>query len=229
VTGSADGREPRLPLHDRRSAGRALAARLGGYAGRDDVTVLALPRGGVPVAYEIARALTAPLDLQLVRKLGVPGREELAMGAIATGGATILDRAMIAALGVTEGQIAAVTARERQELARRERAYLGERPPAPVAGRTVLLVDDGVATGSTMRAALAALRERGPSGVVVVAPTASCEAAETLAREADGVVVLATPEPYVAVGRWYRDFRQTDDREVTRLLHSAGAGPPERR
>jgi predicted phosphoribosyltransferase len=219
----SDGGAVRLPLRDRRAAGRSLAARLGVYAGRDDVTVLALPRGGVPVAYEIARSLGAPLDLQLVRKLGVPGREELAMGAIASGGAMTLDRALIATLGVTQRQIAVVTTREREELARRERTYLGDRSPATIAGHTVLLVDDGVATGSTALAALAALRARSPARVIVVAPTASCDAAEALAREADGVVILATPEPYIAVGRWYRDFRQTDDRSVQRLLAAAEA------
>ncbi|MHC5022230.1 MAG: phosphoribosyltransferase [Planctomycetota bacterium] len=211
----------RLPLPDRRAAGRALAARLGRYAGRDDVLVLALPRGGVPVAFEIATTLGLPLDLLTVRKLGVPGHEELAMGAIASGGARVFNRSLIDTLGVTPAQIEAAMARERRELERRERDYRGERPRPEVHGRTVLLVDDGVATGATMRAAVAALKALEPAAVVVAVPTASREARDVLLPQVDELVCLALPEPYIAVGAWYQTFGQTSDDEVRRLLARA--------
>lgn len=218
---ASDGGGVRLPLPDRRAAGRALAARLGRYAGRDDVLVLALPRGGVPVAFEIATTLGLPLDLLTVRKLGVPGHEELAMGAIASGGARVFNRSLIDTLGVTPAQIEAAMARERRELERRERDYRGERPRPEVHGRTVLLVDDGVATGATMRAAVAALKALEPAAVVVAVPTASREARDVLLPQVDELVCLALPEPYIAVGAWYQTFGQTSDDEVRRLLARA--------
>jgi predicted phosphoribosyltransferase len=185
------------------------------------VLVLALPRGGVPVAFEVARALHAPLDVFLVRKLGVPGREELAMGALATGGVTVLDPALIEALNIPEALVKAVVARERKELARRERAYRDDRPAPDVRGRTVLLVDDGLATGATMRAAVAALRKRQPARVVVAVPLGSRSACAELGEEADAVVCARTPEPFGAVGLWYDDFSQTSDDEVRDLLRRA--------
>lgn len=208
---------------DRVEAGRRLAEALRGYAGRPDVVVLALPRGGVPVAYRVARALGAPLDVFLVRKLGVPGHEELAMGAIASGGTRVLNPEVVAALGIPGGTIDAVAAREAEELERRERAYRGERPPPEVRGRTVILVDDGLATGSTMRAAVAALRRQEPARLVVAVPVGAAETCEALRAEADAVVCVLTPEPFYAVGLWYRDFAQTTDDEVRELL-ARGAG-----
>lgn len=206
---------------DRRAAGEALAAELTRYRGRADVVALALPRGGVPVAYEVARALEVPLDVMIVRKLGVPGQEELALGALASGGIRVLNRDIIRALGIDEDDIEAVARRERQEIERRARAYRGDRPPPELAGQVVIVIDDGIATGATMRAAVAALRQRRPARLIVAVPTASTEACEHLRREADEVVCLATPEPYMAVGRWYRHFDQTSDEEVRTLLAKA--------
>lgn len=183
--------------------------------------VLALPRGGVPVAFEVARWLDAPLDVFLVRKLGVPGHEELAMGAIATGGVRVVNEAIVRELGVGREAFEEVAARERVELERRERAYRGERNAPEVGGRTVILVDDGLATGSTMRAAAVALRRRGPGRLVVAAPVAAREACEELRAEADEVVCAETPEPFRGVGRWYEDFSQTTDEEVRELLSKA--------
>ncbi|HLI27301.1 MAG TPA: phosphoribosyltransferase [Chloroflexota bacterium] len=210
-------------FRDRREAGRLLAARLAHYRGRPDVLVLALPRGGVPVGYEVARALGAPLDVFLVRKLGVPGHEELAMGAVASGGVQVLNDDVIAGLGLSERVVAAVTARELQELERRERLYRGARPPHEVHGRTVILVDDGLATGATMRAAIHALRSRGAARIVAAVPVAPPPTCAELRAEADEVVCLVTPEPFLAVGLWYEDFTQTSDDEVRALLaDSAG-------
>jgi erythromycin esterase-like protein/predicted phosphoribosyltransferase len=203
---------------DRRDAGRRLAEKIAGYSHRPDVLVLALPRGGVPVAYEVARALNAPLDVFVVRKLGVPGYEELAMGAVATGGVRVLNNEIIEALGIPAPIIDAVTARERQELARRERLYRGSRPQPDVRGRTVILVDDGLATGATMYAAIEALRQQGPARIVVAVPTASPDTCEEMKRRADEVVCAITPEPFHAVGRWYQEFSQTTDEEVRELL-----------
>ena len=210
-------------FRDRREAGRLLAEKLAAYANRPDVLVLALPRGGVvPVGYEVARALSAPLDVFVVRKLGVPGYEELAMGAVATGGVRVLNDQLVERLGIPESLIDAVAARERQELARRERLYRGNRPPPDVRGRTVILVDDGLATGATMYAAIEALRQQNPARIVVAVPTASPETCEKMKTKADGVICAITPEPFHAVGRWYRDFSQTTDEEVGVLLAQRG-------
>ena len=205
-------------FRDRREAGRVLAEKLAAYANRPDVLVLALPRGGVPVAYEVARALGAPLDVFVVRKLGVPGYEELAMGAVATGGVRVLNDQLVERLGIPEHIIDAVAARERRELARRERLYRGGRPPPDVRGRTVILVDDGLATGATMHAAIQALRQQNPARIVVAVPTASPETCEEMKARADDVICAITPEPFHAVGRWYQDFSQTTDEEVAALL-----------
>jgi predicted phosphoribosyltransferase len=210
-----------MRFRDRGDAGRLLAQRLHRYVGRPDVIVLALPRGGVPVGFEVARRLGAPLDVFLVRKLGVPGHEELALGAIATGGVRLLNEEIVSMAGISEQQIEAVTAREREELARRERAYRGDRPPLDLHGRTAILVDDGLATGATMRAAAAGVRRQGAAAVVVAVPAAAAETCELLATEADEVVCLTTPEPFYAVGLWYEDFSETTDDEVRELLGRA--------
>lgn len=212
------------PFRDRADAGRKLAAVLNEYAGRSDVRVLALPRGGVPVGYEIARALHAPLDIFLVRKLGLPGHEEFAMGAIASDGVVVLDNDVIRKLGVDRHSIEVVIARERRELERREFAYRGDRPDVDVHGCIAIVVDDGLATGSTMRAAVRALKTEMPQRIVVAVPVAAPETCRSF-REgndaADEVVCLATPEPFQAVGLWYDVFDQTSDDEVRALLNSA--------
>src|SRR6202035_732908 len=205
-------------FRDRRDAGRLLAEKLAAYANRADALVLALPRGGVPVAYEVARALDAPLDVFLVRKLGVPGYEELAMGAVATSGVRVLNDQIVNGLGIPSYVIDAVAAQEQQELERRERLYRGGRPPPDVRGRTLILVDDGLATGATMRAAVMALRQLQPARIVVATPTASPEICEELRAEVDDVICAITPEPFLAVGHWYEDFSQTTDDEVRGLL-----------
>ena len=205
-------------FRDRRDAGRLLAEKLAAYANRPDVLVLALPRGGVPVAYEVAHRLGAPLDVFVVRKLGVPGHEELAMGAVATGGVRVLNDQLVEQLGIPDQMIDAVAARERQELARRERLYRGGRRPPDVRGRTVILVDDGLATGATMYAAIEALRKQNPGRIVVAVPTASPETCEEMKVKADHVICAITPDPFQAVGRWYQDFSQTSDEEVADLL-----------
>src|SRR6266478_3871520 len=209
--------KPRF-FRDRREAGRLLATKLAAYANRPDVIVLALPRGGVPVAYEVARALNAPLDIFLVRKLGVPGYEELAMGAIATGGVRVLNDQLVGGLRIPDYIVDEVAASEQQELARRERLYRGDRPTPDVRGRTVILVDDGLATGATMLAAVKALRQQQPARIVVAVPTASPETCEQLRAEVDDVICAITPEPFHAVGLWYEDFSQTTDEEVRDLL-----------
>ncbi len=214
---------PERRYRDRRDAGRALAAGLGDYADQPHVLVLALPRGGVPVAYEVARALNAPLDVFIVRKLGVPGHEELAMGAIATGGIRVLNEQVIGMLGVTEDAVAAAATREQEELERREREYRGSRPAPAVQGRTVILVDDGLATGATMRAAAAALRVQEPERLIVAVPVAARETCEEFREEVDDVVCTVTPEPFYGVGMWYEDFSQTTDEEVHELLGQAKA------
>lgn len=208
-------------FQDRRDAGRQLAAALSRYAERTDVTVLALPRGGVPVAYEVALALHAPLDVFLVRKLGVPGHEELAMGAIATGGVEVLNDEVVASFGISRETIDEVVRRELMELARRERAYRGDKPPPAIHGRTVLLVDDGLATGTSMRAAADALRRHGPETVVVAVPVGPTSTCRDLADEVGELVCVMRPEPFDAVGRWYVDFAQTSDHEVRDLLQRA--------
>lgn len=204
-------------FRDRRHAGQVLAAALERYTD-DDVVVLALPRGGVPIAFEVAARLGAPLDVYLVRKLGVPGHEELAMGAIASGGVQVLSDELIARLGIGAEAIARVAARERDELARREQAYRGDRPPLAVAGRTVILIDDGLATGATMKAAVAGLRKLGPRRIVVAVPVASPEACAEVGEQVDEIVCLVTPTPFWGVGNWYDDFSQTSDDEVRTLL-----------
>ena len=203
---------------DRRDAGRRLAEKIAGYSNRPDVLVLALPRGGVPVAYEVSRVLNAPLDVFVVRKLGVPGYEELAMGAVATGGVRVLNDQLVERFGIPAPMIDAVVARERQELARRERLYRGGRPQPDVRGRTVILVDDGLATGATMYAAIEALRQQNPARIIIAVPTASPDTCEELKKRADEVICAMTPEPFHAVGRWYQDFSQTTDEEVRELL-----------
>jgi predicted phosphoribosyltransferase len=211
---------------DRYDAGRRLAATLSRYADQPNLLILALPRGGVPVAYEVARALHAPLDVFLVRKLGFPGHEELAMGAIATGGVRILDRQLIQMYGVPAELIERVTAAERHEMERRERLYRGGRPPPNVRGRTVILIDDGLATGSTMRAAVEALRVEGVRKIVVAVPVAPLDTCEALREEVDDIVCAVTPEPFRAVGIWYADFGETSDDEVRDLLARAGRELP---
>ncbi len=206
-----------VPFGNRVEAGETLARLLQRYAGRPDVIVLGLPRGGVPVAAVVAGRLGAPLDVFTVRKLGVPGYRELAMGAIASGGARVLYHALIAELGLTDRAIGTVIAEEERELARREHLFRGDRAPLDVGGRIVILVDDGLATGSTMRAAVHAVRDLGPSRVIVAVPVGSAEACRDLEAEADEVVCAKIPRPFVAVGHWYRDFSETPDTEVTRL------------
>jgi predicted phosphoribosyltransferase len=212
-------------FRNRTDAGRQLATKLAAYANRRDVLVLALPRGGVPVGFEVARALGAPLDIFLVRKLGVPGYEELAMGAVATGGVRVLNDEIVRGLGISEHEIDAAAARELQELARRERLYRGDRPPPDIAGRTVILVDDGLATGATMRAAIQTLRQQDPHRIVVAVPTSSPDTCKVLEAAADEVICAMTPEPFFAVGHWYDDFTQTTDDEVRDLLWAKGDLP----
>ena len=209
---------PDLPFRDRPQAGQLLSKKLAGYANREDVIVLALPRGGVPVAREIARSLRTPLDVFLVRKLGVPGQEELAMGAIASGGVRILNQDIVQAMAIPTHVIDSVTATEVQELARRERLYRGDRPAPDVTGHTVILVDDGLATGATMRAAVAALRRMKPKRIVIAVPIAAVPTRQEFAREVDEIVCLHTPEPFFSVGFWYDDFSQTTDEDIREML-----------
>jgi putative phosphoribosyl transferase len=206
------------PFRDRTDAGKFLAPRLRAYADRPDVLVLALPRGGVPVAYEVATALHLPMDVFLVRKLGVPGHEELAMGAIASGGLRVVNSEVIRALGLSDAIVDRVAAKELIELNRRARAYRDDRPEPDIHGRTVILVDDGLATGSTMRAAVQAVATRRPARTVVAVPIASAETCAALRQDVDEVVCGITPEPFNAVGGGYDDFDQTSDDDVRTLL-----------
>jgi predicted phosphoribosyltransferase len=213
-----------VPIHrlqDRREGGILLAGRLAAYAHDPNAIVLALPRGGVPVGYEIARALGIALDVFVVRKLGVPGHEELAMGALASGGTHLLNEGVIAGLNVSREEIDAAIERERREVERRERLFRGERPRRELAGKTLILVDDGLATGATMRAAIAALRESAPARIVVAVPVSSVSVCRDVRKQADELVCLQTPEPFSSVGTWYRNFDQTSDDEVRRLLSAA--------
>jgi putative phosphoribosyl transferase len=207
-----------MQFRDRVDAGQRLARKLGHYAGRADVLVLALPRGGVPVGAEVARALKAPLEVFVVRKLGLPGREELAMGAIASGGVRVLNRDVVESMGIPEDVIDAVAARESRELIRRENAYRDDRPMPEVRGRTVILVDDGIATGSTMKAAIEALRHLGAVHIVVAVPTAALSTVRDMERDVDELVAVMTPADFLGVGQWYEDFSQTTDEEVRALL-----------
>jgi putative phosphoribosyl transferase len=208
-------------FRDRRHAGRVLAAKLVELAGRTNLVVLALPRGGVPVGYEVARALGAPLDVFLVRKLGLPGHEELAMGALASGGVRVLNEEIIAELGVDRSSIEKVAGEQLRELERRERAYRGGRAPLDVCNKTVVVVDDGLATGASMRAAVVALRRLGAGEVITAVPIASPSTCDEMREVADLSICALTPEPFHAVGLWYRDFSQTTDDEVRQLLGGA--------
>jgi predicted phosphoribosyltransferase len=218
---------PPRPFRDRFEAGRVLASSLSRYANRPDVIVLGLPRGGVAVAYEVARALHLPLDVFIVRKLGVPGQEELAMGAIASGGVRVLNQAVIRALGLSQAQIDEVIQREEQELRRREQQFRGDRPPLDLRGKTVIVVDDGLATGATMWAAITAVRQQQPAKIVMAVPVADPSGCESFRQIADEVVCAITAEPLHAVGLWYKEFPQMTDEEVRALLESpspAGGG-----
>jgi putative phosphoribosyl transferase len=216
-------------FEDREDAGRQLAEWLRPTVPEDDVVVLGLPRGGVPVAYELATALGAPLDVFIVRKLGSPFNPELAAGAIGSGGVTVYNDDVLAALGLSEQSLAPVLEREKAELERRERAYRAGRPPLDLRGKTVILVDDGIATGATMRAAVEAARARGPKQIIVAAPNGSRQAVELLRETADRVAVLSIPEPYMGVGAWYSHFPQLRDEEVVSILQRAAAGGGTRR
>jgi len=207
-----------VPFRDRTEAGELLASKLLQYAGRPDVQVLALPRGGVPVALEVAKALKAPLDVFVVRKLGVPGNEELAMGAVASGGVRVLNRDVIESLRIPRAMIEAVSAQELQELSRRERLYRDDRPPPQIRNHIVILVDDGLATGSTMRAAVAALRKLHPSKIIVAVPAAAPSTCDEFRSEVDEIVCAETPQPFYAVGAWYEDFSQVSDDQVRKML-----------
>ncbi len=213
-------------FRDRRHAGEVLAHSLERFANRSDVLVLALPRGGVPVGFEVAEALRAPLDVFIVRKLGVPGHEEYAMGALASGNVRVLNDEVVRMLDIPAAAIEAVVRAEQRELERRELLYRDQRPPPDVRGRTVILVDDGLATGSTMLAAVRALRRQQPARLVVAVPTAAADTCEALRSEADEVICASTPEPFRAVGLWYHDFSQTSDDEVRALLARARHAAP---
>jgi putative phosphoribosyl transferase len=217
----ARSKERTMLYRDRAEAGGVLAGMLAKYADRSDVLVLGLPRGGVPVAFEVAQALHAPLDVFMVRKLGVPGQEELAIGAIASGGVCVVNEETARALQIPDSMIEALAAKEQRELDRREQSYRGDYPALDVRGRTVILIDDGLATGSTMRAAVAALRKQGPERIVVAVPVGAAETCAEFSKEADEAICARTPEPFYAVGLWYGDFSQTTDAEVRALLERA--------
>ncbi|WP_414585678.1 phosphoribosyltransferase [Scytonema sp. PCC 10023] len=206
---------------NRKAAGQILAKELAAYANRQDVLVLALPRGGVPVAFEVAKGLNAPLDVFVVRKLGVPEQQELAMGAIASGGVRVLNENIVRSLGISEAAINQVVAKEQQELERREHLYRGDRPVPTLHERTVILVDDGLATGATMRAAVVALQQQKPAKIIVAVPVSASETCQEFQSKVDEVVCAATPNPFYSVGLWYEDFPQTTDQEVRDLLELA--------
>lgn len=226
MTGQSRPNEPRLPYHDRLEGGRTLAQWLGHHAGRDDLLVLGLPRGGVLTAEPVAETLGAPLDVLVVRKLGVPGREELAMGAVATGDTRVLHESVVQSLGISHQIIEAVTEHERSELLRRQQLYRDDRPEPTMRDRCVILVDDGLATGSTMRAAAAAVQQHQPRHLVVAVPVAPSDTLLRLQQEVDEVVCPAAPEPFFGVGQWYVNFEQTTDEQVRDTLHRAWARAP---
>lgn len=208
-------------FENRAEAGRFLATKLKDYKDRDDLLVLALPRGGVPVGYQVAKELRAPLDVLIVRKLGAPGHEELALGAIASGGIYVLNREIMKSLGLSDQDIRPIADREQLELTRREREYRGDRQTPIVTDKTVILIDDGLATGATMWAAVSALRQRNPREIIVAVPTASPDVCAAFRDIADEVICGITPNPFHAVGLWYQDFDQTTDQEVRHLLSEA--------
>lgn len=208
-------------FRDRTEAGQLLASKLTAYIDHPDVLVLALPRGGVPVAFEVARALHAPLDVLVVRKLGVPGYEELAMGAIASGGIRVLNDDVVRMLGISEAMINKEAAQEQHEVERRESLYRGDRPASEIHGRTIILVDDGIATGATMRAAVAAVRQRHPARIIIAVPVAASATCEEFGAQVDELVSVIRPEEFYAVGSWYEHFTQTTDEEVRNLLEHA--------
>lgn len=212
-------------FNDRVDAGRKLAKDLLKYANRSDVLILALPRGGVPVAFEVAKELNVKMDVFIVRKLGVPGNEELAMGAIASDNIRVLNEDVVMSFQIPERVIDMVAENERKELERRERAYRGDRPKPEIEGSTVILIDDGLATGATMRAAAAALKTKNPAKIVIAVPTAAPDICEIFRKEVDEIICLATPEPFYGVGAWYEDFSQTTDKEVCKLLDKARKFP----
>jgi putative phosphoribosyl transferase len=213
--------EKMTPFKDRRDAGKKLAQELSAYAGQPNILILALPRGGVPVAYEVALALNAPLDIYIVRKLGVPGREELAFGAIASGGVRVLNSDVIRMLSIPDEVINFVAKRELQELQRREKLYRGDRTAPDVRDRRTILIDDGLATGASMRAAVSGLRTQHPARLVIAVPAAAQEVCDMFRSEVDEVVCAITPEPFYGVGHWYENFSQTTDEEVRFLLEEA--------
>lgn len=210
---------------DRVDAGRKLAKELSKYANRSDVLILALPRGGVPVAFEVAKELNVKMDVFIVRKLGVPGNEELAMGAIASDNIRVLNEDVVRSFQIPEQVIDKVSENELRELERRERTYRRDRPKPEISGSTVILIDDGLATGATMRAAAAALKTRNPAKIVIAVPTAAADTCELFEKEVDEIICMATPEPFYGVGAWYVNFSQTTDEEVCELLDKARAHP----
>lgn len=214
-----------IQFEDRQEAGKFLAPKLVDYANRDDVLILALPRGGVPVAYEVALALNLPMDVFIVRKLGIPGHEEMAMGAIASGNIHVINHTLINEMGISEKAIKEKIATEQRELDRREHEYRDNRPPPTIAGKTVILVDDGLATGASMWAAVLAVRQQYPASVIVAVPTASPETCRAFQDIVDDIVCAFTPEPFLAVGLWYKDFSQVSDDEVRTLLQQAAQKP----
>jgi putative phosphoribosyl transferase len=213
-------------FHDRAEAGKSLAAKLETYANRPGALVLALPRGGVPVGFEVSRALNAPLDVFVVRKLGMPGHEELAMGAIASGGVKVINRDVVQRFRIQREIIEAVASREAEELVRRERLYRGNKPAPEISGRLAILVDDGLATGSSMSAALEALRKQNPDRIVVGVPVAAPSTCDEFRAQVDDIVCAVTPEPFYGVGMWYEDFSQTSDQEIHELLEQASRERP---
>lgn len=212
-----------MRYRDRRDAGRRLALVLDGFEERRDVTVIALPRGGVPVAYEVARALHVALDIVAIRKLGLPGQPDFAMGAIAFGGIVVLDEDLVETMRITPAALERVIAAERAELARREGLYRGSRAPLDVRDRTLILIDDGLATAASVQAAILVLRRGKPASIIVASPVGSRQACRTIAASTDGCLCPAMPDPFYAVGLWYEDFRDTSDAEVTELLARAWA------